>query len=213
VLVEIQHELVMRRVTKMKKAKAKSIMFSCLLLTGCAQKQTRIWIEPPLGARSVQAQGIVYTMEDTTGTGGRRSMVIPVGQIPEKFVIDDLKTRAEGESELASATKADKQIQDGKLSVGTKPEMLTISYLRGLSDVEGLYQKKLYSEALVKLAPLIEQYPQQPRLFVMQGTLFRKISENKLALDSYKKAQELDKGNPVIEEALFRIQDEMRGNL
>lgn len=185
--------------------------FPILLIStiGCASKKTRLWIDPPIGTEVSEqnSKKIYYQVEDIQG-GKKESLAIPIQQMPENLVVEQ-RGKHSMEREIALATKADQQISDGKLPNPETSPAPTVSYLRGLAEVEGLYQKRQYSEALVHLAPLIEQYPRQSRLFVMQGTLFRKIGEKKLALDAYKRAQQLDPNNPALEEAVLRSQEEI----
>ncbi len=193
-----------------------SLLYGALSLiswVGCAEKKTRLWIEPPVGSDSdkTHSQKLFYQVEDVHG-GKKESLMIPIQQTPDNLTLEENKGENKthpGDSEVSLATRADQQIRDGKLSITHKTGAPTVSYLRGLSEVEALYQKKMYTESLIKLAPLIEQYPQQTRLFVMQGTLFKKMGEKKLALEAYQKAQKLDSQNPEIMEAVLKIQDEI----
>lgn len=177
--------------------------------SGCAEKKTRLWIDPPPGmdVADRNSQKLYYQIEDAQG-GKKESMAIPLQQLPENLVVQQ-KAGPHTDSDLALATQADKQISEGKLpDPSAKTSKPTVSYLRGLAEVEGLYQKRQYSEALVRLAPLIEQYPKQSRLFAMQGTLYRRIGEKKLSLDSYNRAQKLDSGSATLEDAVLRARDE-----
>jgi tetratricopeptide (TPR) repeat protein len=185
------------------------LSISSLLIGGCAEKKTRIWIEPPVGQEVSEKSGqkLYYQVEDIQ-TGKKENLIIPLRQVPENLTVHNKKNQQNGDSELAMATKADQFISNGKISDPNVGNIPTVSYLRGLDEVEKLYQKKQYSESLIRLTPLIEQYPKQARLFTMQGTLFLKIGEKKMALEAYKRAQKLDKDNPAIEEAIFKTQAE-----
>jgi tetratricopeptide (TPR) repeat protein len=181
----------------------------CALATSCAETKSRLWIEPPVGSISNTPRELTYQVENSNGT--KENLVIPIKQLPDYLVIEDRKkgNKSDPGTDHASATQADQQIHGGKLAAAAKKKNApTISYLRGLAEVEGLYHQQHYAEALVKLAPLVEEYPQQTRLLVMQGTLFRKIGEKKLALESYNKAKGLDRRNPEIDEAIAKLQDE-----
>jgi len=187
---------------------------NCFILTGCAEKKTRLWIEPPIGSEVSEktSQKLYYQVEDVS-SGKKENLIIPLRQIPENLIVQGRKGKSGEEVDFAIATKADHQISEGKLPPGTNANNPSVSYLRGLAEVETLYQKKQYSEGLVRLGPLIEQYPRQARLFTMQGTLFRKIGEKKMALEAYKRAQQLDKNDPAVEEAVLKSQDELGENL
>ena len=174
---------------------------------GCAEKKTRIWIDPPIGYETgdKNPRNLYYQMEDTQ-SGKKESLAIPLDQMPENLVVEDQKKHKAGSSDQ-DVTKADQMITRGKLPDATANSP-TLSYLRGLQEVEDLYQKAQFNEAIVKITPLIEQYPKQARLFMMQGTLFRKIGEKQLAYQAYKRAHELDQANPAVEEAFLRVQEE-----
>ncbi len=190
-----------------------AILFVLLMGAGCAEKKSRIWIDPPVGIEVTERnpQKIYYQIEDMQ-SGKKESLTIPLQQMPENLVVEQ-KNKPAPESELALATRADKQISAGQILSAGATTTPTLSYLHGLAEVESMYQKKQYAEALVRIAPLLEEYPKQSRLFVMQGTLFRRIGEKKLALASYKRAQQLEPNNPTLEEAVLKAQDETGENL
>ncbi len=201
----------------MKNTLLKLSLLSILAFIACAEKKTRVWIDTPMGmdAEKLNSKNLSYHVEDVN-QGKKENLTIPVNQIPDQLVVQTRKkssTSGQEDGDLAVITQADQQIRDGKLTSVSPDGAPKISYLRVVSDIESLYLKKHYSEALVKLAPLIEQYPKQTKLFVMQGTLFKKIGENKLALDSYKKAKELEPNNASIEESILRVQAEVGSNL
>jgi tetratricopeptide (TPR) repeat protein len=196
----------------MKKSNA---VFLILTLTvfACAEKQTRTWIDPPPGYESSkrpgQGKNLYYQIEDLQ-SGKRESFSIPVEQAPENLVLEDHRAKKSGpEGDTSEATQADRAIETGKLQAGPASSGApTISYLRGIQEVEDLYQKQQFNEALIRIQPLIEQYPTQPKLFAMQGTLYRRIGERRLAQQAYKRAHELDKDDAAIEEAYLRTQDD-----
>lgn len=196
-----------------KKRIALTALALSVALSACAEKKTRLWIDPPIGTEASERSPnkLYYQIEDVQ-SGKRESVSIPLQQMPENLVVQQ-KATPKTEDGLALATQADRQISDGKAAAPAKSGKPTVSYLRGLSEVEGFYQKRQFSEALVRLAPLIDQYPKQSRLFTMQGTLYRKIGEKKLAAQSYKRAQELDRNDPMLEEAMLKSQDEAGENL
>lgn len=185
---------------------------SVILVCACAEKKTRIWIDPPIGYSGANPQGknLYYKIEDAAG-GKKESLSIPLNQLPQNLVVES-PTKREGDGGNVSATKADELFFQGKLPDNSgKRAAPTVSYLRGIQEVEKLYQRAAYNEALIRLTPLLEQYPDQSRLYLMQGTLYRRIGEKKMALLSFQRAHELDKNNVTIEEALTRTQDEAGG--
>lgn len=185
--------------------------FSLLIVlgVGCSTSKTRIWIDPPLGLSSEvqEDKNVSYRVEDVS-SGKTENIVIPMVQSPENITIQDERKKAlpsdPQEGELV--TQADQQIHDGTLAEHSSEEKPKISYLMGISKVEELYKKKKYAEALVRLAPLVKQYPKQTKLFVMQGTLFKKMGDSKLALEAYKRAQNLEPNNRSIRESISRLE-------
>ena len=183
------------------------IFVGLLAASACAERRTRLWIDPPRGYESAATRNIYYQVEDVQ-SGKKEALSIPVDQTPSDLVVEDHKASTGKDDAASEATSADRIIRDGKLPAAKPTAAVTISYLRGLQEVESLYGKHQFNEALVKIAPLVEQYPSQPRLFAMQGTLYRRIGERRLALQAYRRARELDQDNSEIEEAYLRLADE-----
>jgi tetratricopeptide (TPR) repeat protein len=182
---------------------AVAVLFSLL---GCADKEVRLWIEPPAGFRAETQRNLYYRTEDVQ-SGKKESVAIPINQLPENLVVE-APTPKDLTSSPAAATKADALISGSSKTSPRKEGSPAVSYLRGLRSVEDLYQKKQFEEALIQLAPLLEDYPEKPRLFVMQGTLYRQLGEKKLAYHAYKVAHDLDKSDPKVAEAFYRMQNE-----
>jgi hypothetical protein len=196
------------------KTKILSSLAVAATLFGCAEKQTRTWIDPPPGYESTRRSGkSLYYQIDDLQSGKRESIRIPVEQAPQNLVLEDHKAKKAGaDGDLSEATKADHAIETGKLAATGQAGAPTISYLRGVQEVEDLYQKQQFNEALIRIQPLIEQYPARAKLFAMQGTLFKRIGERKLAAQAYRKAHDLDKDDASIEEAYLRTQDGSEGD-
>lgn len=163
-----------------------------------------------MGMHGSSARNLTFRTEDMQ-SGKKENLVIPLNHPPENLVIETQPTDGANDgSGIGSATQADELLHEGKLPANmdknVKPKL---SYLRGVESVQRLFSQGQHNEALIRLSPLLEQYPDQARLFLMQGTLYRKIGEKKMASLSFKRARELDPGNPLIDEALMKIQDEM----
>lgn len=187
-----------------------------LAATSCAEKKTRIWIEPPPGydVTEKNSRKLYYTTEDIH-TGKKENMIIPIDQASENLVVENRQKSSEKDDSFSTVTKADDQLVNGGAPAAGSLNLAppTISYLRGLKDIEDLYQKQQFTEALVRITPLIEQYPQQARLFAMQGTLYKRIGEKKLALRAYKRAQSADRSNPDYVEAAMKLESELGGSI
>jgi tetratricopeptide (TPR) repeat protein len=175
------------------------ISFASLLIGACVEKPIKLVIDPPAGAGS--ESNITYESEDRT-SGKNEKLVIPVAQIPKKLVID--QKNSVGES-MPSPTLADgKFISELDQGNGKKPP--SVSYLKGLEEVESLYRSAKFQDALIQLAPLIQDYPRVARLHMMEGTIYRRLGEKKMAYKSYQKALELDKDNLKVQQALDSLQ-------
>ncbi len=183
-----------------------------VFIVSCSGKKTRMWITPPYSASEKDlARNINFQVEDVQ-TGKKESLTIPLHHSPETLVVENMQKKDPNDKDLA-VTFADRIISEGKVKSSDQKGPLSLSYLNGTAEVEDLYTKEKYSEALIRLAPLVEQYPKQAKLFIMQGTLYRKIGEKKLALGSFKRAQKLDKSNADLEEAILAIENDLGENL
>lgn len=190
-------------------------LIALFVLTACADKPTRVWIEAPPGyapSAAAPTKKIYYQVEDIQ-SGKKESLAIPVDSLSSNIVVQGPAEKpSPTESAGAAATKADRVVNEGKLPPVAKTDSVSapkLSYLKGLRELEKMYERREYADALVKLTPLLEEYPRQARLYAMQGTLYRRIGESKLAYESYRRAHELDQANPSYEEAYLKIQSEL----
>lgn len=175
------------------------------LLAHCAEPRSRVWIEPPIGYAAQIPKKLYYKVEG--GDGNKETLAIPLTQLPQDLVVEGVSKIAKGELG-PNATRADQLFSQGKVS-DAKPTAPTLSYFRGVQAVERLHAAGQFSEALIRLTPLLEQYNDQAKLFQMQGTLYRKLGERKMALLAFKRAQEIEKTNPALDEAIQRTQEEL----
>jgi Tfp pilus assembly protein PilF len=104
----------------------------------------------------------------------------------------------------AMATIADKNFAQSPEKQSPK-----ISYLKGVESVERLFNQKKYADALIQIAPLLSEYPNQTKLWIMQGTLYKKIGEKRLAYQAFKKAGTLDPNNVQVQRASDLLQSEI----
>src|SRR5579884_3123042 len=128
-----------------------------LAFLSCAEKQKRTWIDPPPGYESAKRSGksIYYQVTDVQ-TGKKETLAIPVEQAPQNLVVEDTRAKKAGpDGNLAEATKADHAIETGKLPTPVASGAATVSYLRGIQEVEDLYQKQQFNEALIRIQPLV----------------------------------------------------------
>ena len=190
------------------------VIIMSFVLVSCATNERKLFIHPPEGA-TLQTPNLPVTYEVQDAVGGKtHKLTLPIQHSPELLKVVDgrgvgLGTRraTQADTEFLPTDSA-KQTVKPKSDVGTsKPE--NISYLRGVDLVSELFKKQRFTDALVELAPLIEQYPQQARLYVMKGTIYRKIQEPKSALRAYKKAAELDESNADLQTVIAQLQTEI----
>lgn len=185
------------------------LTLAALLVVACAEKQTRLWIEPPIGYEyTASGNNVTYQVEDVAA-GTKSKIEIPLAQNPQNLVVEDRMKVEHTPLQPETPTKADAALKSGKVTRSTTKKTPTTSYLRSLSQVEKLYRDRQYGEALVRLTPILEDYPDQARLYVMQGTLYRKIGEKKLALQAYKQAFALDKSNTDVEGVVEQLEGEL----
>ena len=84
------------------------------------------------------------------------------------------------------------------------------SYLEGLSAIERQYSRGHWMVALRLVNKSLSQFPDKPRLYLMKGSLLRKLGEKKMALSAYEKALGLQ---PEDRERLEELIDELKGQL
>lgn len=152
--------------------------FASLLFFSCAEKKIKIWIDPPLGVSLRERDSDRVVYQIEDLHSGKKENL----SIPVEQVSENLVVERQPQS--------------------------SSSYLVGVAEIEKLHSQGKYSDALIRIAPLIDQYPSQSRLYLMQGTLLRKMGEKTLAVESFEKAARLDSGNSMIEDALDRFKDD-----
>jgi len=199
-----------------------SLQIFCLALVGCATKERKLYIHPPEGmALRTPNLPVTYEVADMA-TGRTQKLVLPIQHSPQLLkVVDHRNLGSTSKATIADADflpqekiglKTGIEGQKAKSEAETKtrnPKLENLSYLRGVDLISELYKKQRYTDALVELGPLIEQYPSQSRLFVMRGTIYRKIQEPKSALKAYQKAAELDQSNVDLQTIIAQLQLEI----
>lgn len=200
------------------------ILFTlCSLSFACSTSERKLYIHPPDGT-TVRSTDSPVTLEvKNSKSGETRKLSLPIQHSPEvlKVIGSDISRSHE------AATAADEDFlpavgdQEGiglktANSAPTEPGVWRqtnaperLSYLRGIELVNELYAKKRYSDALTRLAPLIDQYPNQVRLLVMRGTIYRRIREPRAALKAYQMAARLDGANADLQTLISQLQLEL----
>jgi tetratricopeptide (TPR) repeat protein len=90
-------------------------------------------------------------------------------------------------------------------SEDTTPEA-TGSYLAAMDHLKNLYRKSRFEAALVTADGLIRQYPTDPKLYQMRGTLLDRLGQNELAVKSWNQALRLDPKNEGLRRFVERRQ-------
>lgn len=201
----------------MKNAQIGIIFIGFLSLGGCAEKQTRLWVEPPLGTSRFESRPVKYSLENKI-TGTHESIEVPV-HTEIRAVLVDSGVAGETGPELNgsnlkrsnSATLADQALKTGKLPSpkSDQKEGPVLSYLEETQKIDRMYREGHYKDALNRMTPLVLEYPEQSKLWIMQGTLWTKVGNKKLALESYKKALELSPERADLEKKVAKLESEI----
>jgi len=79
------------------------------------------------------------------------------------------------------------------------------SYLLTLARVKELYRSKQYELALVELAELDRQYPEDEHILSMKGSLYERLGNKKLAAEAWQQTLRINPYNLAVLEALQRL--------
>jgi hypothetical protein len=104
---------------------------------------------------------------------------------------------------IETPTEADQEML-GK----TPPPGRSKSYLATLAKVGEMYSSHRYELALIEVVDLEQQYPKEPRILAMKGSLYQKLGKTGLAREAWKKALEIDPSDTTIAEALRALKEE-----
>ena len=105
---------------------------------------------------------------------------------------------------IETPTAADQEMLAGK----TPPEGHSKSYLATLAKLGEMYSAHRYELALIEVVDLEQQYPKDPRLLAMKGSLYQKLGKAALAREAWKKALEIDPSDTTVAEALRALKEE-----
>jgi hypothetical protein len=86
-----------------------------------------------------------------------------------------------------------------------KPAPSRMSYVRGLDDVKRLYRAGRYEAAAEYLKDLDTDYPNDPKVMAMLGTVYLKIGQEDLARQYWERVLQVDPGNREVIEALKQL--------
>ncbi len=105
------------------------------------------------------------------------------------------KTEPAGKTPSAKSVKADE----------TLPAPSRPSYLLGIEQVNQLFKKGSYELAMVRMSSLLRAYPADVRLLSMKGTLWVRMGRPELARTAWEQVLQIEPENPVVLEALRRL--------
>jgi hypothetical protein len=105
---------------------------------------------------------------------------------------------------IETPTEADQELLAGK----TPPPGKSKSYLSTLAKVGEMYSSHRYELALIEVVDLEQQYPKDPRILAMKGSLYQKLGKTVLAREAWKKALEIDPSDTTIAEALRALKED-----
>ena len=84
------------------------------------------------------------------------------------------------------------------------------SYLGGIARVRDLYRSRNYELALIDIVDLEREYPNDPKIMAMKGSVYRKLGKTKLAREVWEKVLAIDPDNATVADALRELEGEQR---
>jgi Flp pilus assembly protein TadD len=127
---------------------------------------------------------------------------------------DDTQAPSEdGQMKRASAREEGDAAKDAKPAKKSaarkpgddKPPSAKASYLLTLARVKDLYRSKQYELALVELAELDRQYPDDEHILSMKGSLYERLGNKNLAREAWQQTLRINPYNLAVLEALQRL--------
>jgi tetratricopeptide (TPR) repeat protein len=86
-----------------------------------------------------------------------------------------------------------------------KPPAAKASYLLTLARVKDLYKNRQYELAMVELAELDRQYPDDEHILSMKGSLYERLGNKNLAREAWQQTLRINPYNLAVLEALQRL--------
>jgi tetratricopeptide (TPR) repeat protein len=114
-----------------------------------------------------------------------------------------------GRGELDAAERAD--AKGARARPAAAGRAARPSYLGGIARVRELYRTRNYELALIDCVDLEREYPNDPKLLSMKGSIYRKLGKPRLARESWEKALALDPDNTTVADALRELAGETEG--
>lgn len=86
-----------------------------------------------------------------------------------------------------------------------RPAPTRRSYFLGIEEVQKLYRAGRYEMAIVFLKELDEDYPEDPKIMAMMGTLYLKLNQEELAREYWERVLQVDPANQAVIDALKQL--------
>ena len=93
----------------------------------------------------------------------------------------------------------------GRKTKDDKPPAAKARYLLTLARVKELYRSRQYEIALVELAELDRQYPEDEHILSMKGSLYDRLGNKNLAREAWQQTLRINPYNLAVLEALQRL--------
>lgn len=115
------------------------------------------------------------------------------------------RDRASGDGDGDGDGTAQQASNKQKSRSESAPAPTRPSYLKGIAEVQELYERGKYELAMVRLGRLDEAYPNDVKILSMKGSLWLKLGRKELARKAWEQALQLDPDNEMIAGALERL--------
>lgn len=79
------------------------------------------------------------------------------------------------------------------------------SYFMGIENVKKLYRAGRYEMAIIYLKELAQDYPDDPKIMSMMGTLYLKLDQEDLAREYWERVLQIEPDNRTVIEALKQL--------
>ena len=86
-----------------------------------------------------------------------------------------------------------------------RPARSRQSYFLGVENVKKLYRAGRHEMAIIYLKDLEEDYPNDPKLLSMMGTLYLKVGQEELAREYWERVLQIDPTNKTVIEAMKQL--------
>lgn len=86
-----------------------------------------------------------------------------------------------------------------------RPAPTRRSYFLGIENVKKLYRAKRYEMAIIYLKELDQDYPEDPKILSMMGTLYLKLGQPDLAREYWERVLQIDPTDRAVIDALKQL--------